>query len=531
MKPKFNWEFPYRSQKIPVLGRNIVSTSHPLAAQAGLNMLKKGGNAVDAAVSTAITLAVVEPVNNGIGSDAFVIVWDGDKLHGLNASGKSPNRWTKEHFSKYNQMPLTGWDTVTVPGAVSGWVELWKKFGKLEFKQLFEPAIRYAKEGFLVPPIIADIWKTASRVYKKEDFPEFHRVFLPDGRSPNPGEQFKIPELSDTLELIANTKGEAFYKGKLAEEIVEHAKDSDGLLTLNDLRDHQPRWEDPFNIEYKGIKLHELPPNGQGLTALLTLGILREFDLEKFEKNSVDSLHLQMEAMKLGFADAYQYISDPNYLELDPTLLLKPEYLKERANLIENDTAKQYSAGNPKPGGDTVYLTTADKNGMMVSYIQSNYFGFGSGIVVPETGISLQNRGNCFTLEEGHPNQIGPNKRPFHTIIPAFVTKDGNALMSFGVMGGAMQPQGHVQMITRIFDYNENPQAAVDAPRWRYMKDHKINVEQGFDQSTLDHLKAKGHRIGRGHYLNFGGAQIIYKLDEGYLAASEPRKDGHAVTF
>jgi gamma-glutamyltranspeptidase/glutathione hydrolase len=494
-------------------------------------MLNKGGNAADAAISTAITLTVVEPVNNGIGSDAFAIVWDGDKLHGLNASGKSPNRWTKEYFSKYEEMPLTGWDTVTVPGAVSAWVELWKKFGKLEFKQLFEPAIRYAKEGFLVPPIIADIWKTASRVYKDGEFPEFHRVFLPEGRSPNPGELFKVPEISKTLELIANTKGKSFYEGKLAEKIVDHAEDTGGVLTLKDLKNHQPRWEEPLNIEYKGIKLHELPPNGQGLAALLTLGILREFDLEKYEKNSVDSLHFQLEAMKLGFADAHRYISDPNYLEFDPSLLLKPDYLKERASLIKNERAKQYNPGDPKAEGDTVYLTTADEEGMMVSYIQSNYFGFGSGIVVPDTGISLQNRGNCFTLEEGHPNQVGPNKRPFHTIIPAFVTKDSEPLMSYGVMGGAMQPQGHVQMITRIFDYNENPQAAIDAPRWRYMKGNKISVEQGFDQSILEDLEARGHRIAKGHYLNFGGAQIIYKLNDGYLAASEPRKDGHAVTF
>lgn len=531
MNMKFNWNFPYKSQRMPVMGKNIVSTSHPLAAQAGLTMLAKGGNAVDAAICTAITLTVVEPVNNGIGSDAFAIIWNGDKLYGLNASGKSPSGWTKEYFSKYKKMPFLGWDTVTVPGAVSAWVELWKKFGQLEFEELFQPAIEYAKNGFLITPIIANIWNNASRVYNKKKYPEFHKVFLPDGRVPNPGELFKLKDHAKSLELIAHTNGEAFYEGELAKKIVEHAKNTGGKIRIEDLKNHKILWQDPLNIEYKGIKLHELPPNGQGITALITLGILKEFDLENYNKNSVDSYHLQIEAMKLGFADAYRYISDPDSLEFDPSLLLKPEYLRERAELIDLKKAKEYDPGQPKKEGDTVYLTAADENGMMVSYIQSNYFSFGSGIVVPGSGISLQNRGNLFTLEKDHPNHVEPNKRPYQTIIPAFVTKDERPLMSLGVMGGAMQPQGHIQMITRIFDYKENPQTAIDAPRWRYMSRLNISVEKDFDKTMREKLTEKGHHISEGHYLNFGGAQIIYKLQNGYLGASEPRKDGQAVGY
>ncbi|MFO7797256.1 MAG: gamma-glutamyltransferase [Promethearchaeati archaeon] len=531
MNTKFKWNFSYNSKRMPILGKNIVSTSHPLAAQAGLSMLKKGGNAIDAAVCTAISLSVVEPVNNGLGSDAFAIIWDGKKLHGLNASGKSPSGWTKEYFSKYKKMPFLGWDTVTVPGAVSAWVELWKKFGQLEFDQLFKPAIDYAKNGFLIPPIIADIWKTAARVYKKKRFPEFHKVFLPQGQSPKAGDLFKLPDHAQSLEKIARSKGEALYKGELAEKIIEHAKKTGGKIKLDDLKNHDVIWQDPLNIEYNGIKLHELPPNGQGLCALITLGILKELNLKNLKKNSAESYHFQIEAMKLGFADAYRYISDSKSLEFDPSKLLESDYLKQRANLIDTNKAKSYPAGNPVGEGETVYLTTADQAGMMVSYIQSNYFGFGSGVVIPNTGISLQNRGNCFTLESGHPNQVGPNKRPYHTIIPAFVTKNGDPLMSFGVMGGAMQPQGHVQMITRIFDYDENPQTAIDAPRWRYMSDLNISVERGFTKIALENLTKKGHNITKGHYLSFGGAQIIYKLEEGYVGASEPRKDGQAVAF
>jgi len=302
------------------------------------------------------------------------------------------------------------------------------------------------------------------------------------------------------------------------------------LITLEDLENHKVIWEKPLTMEYKGLTLHELPPNGQGLAALIMLGILKNYDLSQFEPDSPQSIHLQIEAMKLAFSDAYRYISDKNFLDFKPSLILSPNYLEKRANLIDTKKVQQYKFGMPQTG-DTVYLTTADAEGMMVSYIQSNYSGFGSGIVIPGTGISLQDRGNCFNLIDGHPNQVGPEKRPYHTIIPAFVTKNSKPLMSFGLMGGSMQPQGHAQMMIRIFEYQQNPQAAIDAPRWRIMQGQQVNLEPDFNRETKIRLDEMGHHIYNGHYFEFGGAQIIYKLENGYLAASDPRKDGQAVGY
>ncbi len=530
MEENFRWNFPYPSRRIPVLAENIVSTSQPLACQAGLSMLRKGGNAVDAAIATAITLTVVEPVNNGLGSDAFSIIWDGKKLVGLNASGRSPAAWTVEHFSNKMSMPMFGWDSVTIPGVVSAWVELSRKYGLLPFKELFEPAIKYAEKGFLVSPITAEVWKILVKMYKKKKFQEFHESFLPKDRTPYPGELFSNPAQARTLKLIAESDGEEFYQGEIARKIVNHSNNTGGLITIEDLANHEANWVELISIDYHNISLHEIPPNGQGLTALIALGILEKLDITKYEPDSPESLHLQIEAMKLAFSDAYHYISDSRTQEFDPSMLLKSDYLSQRAELINENKSQTYNYGIPKQG-DTVYLTTADENGMMVSYIQSNYMGFGSGIVIPGTGISLQNRGNGFSLIDGHPNQVGPNKRPYHTIIPAFVTKNNQPLMSFGVMGGSMQPQGHIQMITRIFDYNQNPQAAIDAPRWRVMQGMKVNFEPEFDIKILKNLAQKGHETLTGHYFEFGGAQIIYKLEEGYLAASDPRKDGQAVGY
>ena len=530
MDENFKWEFPYPSRRMPVLAQNIVSTSQPLACQAGLSMLRKGGNAIDAAIATAITLTVVEPVNNGIGSDAFAIIWDGKSIVGLNASGKSPAGWTVEHFSKYKSMPLLGWDSVTIPGAVSAWVALSKKYGQLKFKELFEPAIHYAENGFLVSPITAKLWNQLAIMYKSRSFPEFHETFLPAGRAPKPGELFKNPDQAITLRRIADTEGESFYCGELAKKMTEHAINTGGLITLEDLENHEVVWEKPLTMEYKGLTLHELPPNGQGLTALIMLGILKNYDLSQYEPDSPQSIHLQIEAMKLAFSDAYRYISDKSFLELDPSLILSPDYLEKRASLTNLKKAQQFEFGVPQTG-DTVYLTTADAKGSMVSYIQSNYLGFGSGIVIPGTGISLQNRGNCFNLIEDHPNQVGPEKRPYHTIIPAFVTKKDEPIMSFGVMGGSMQPQGHIQMMVRIFEWDQNPQAAIDAPRWRIMQGLQLNLEPGFSKETQEQLKQLGHQTYNGHFFEFGGAQVIYKLENGYLAASDPRKDGQAVGY
>ena len=530
MNKIFNWDFKYPSKRMPVLASNIVASSQPLASQAGLQMILKGGNAVDAAIASAIALTVVEPTSNGIGSDAFAVLWDGKKVIGLNASGRSPSAWTPEHFVHYKSIPKNGWDSVTIPGAVSAWVELSKKYGQLKFKELFEPAIKYAKKGFLISPITAEIWPFLSKRFKRKEFPHFHKAFMPNDRAPRPGEIFKFPAQGRTLRLIAETEGEAFYSGDLAKKIVEYAKNTGGLITSDDLENHKVTWEETLITEYNAVMVHEIPPNSQGLAALIMLGILNNFDLSSYDSDSPDSLHLQIEAMKLAFADAYRYISDPPTLEFDPSFLLKSSYLGERANLIDLNIAKQFDAGIPK-FGDTVYLTAADAEGMMVSYIQSNYEDFGSGIVIPGTGITLQNRARGFNLIEGHPNQIGPNKRPYHTIIPAFVTKKGEPLMSFGVMGGSMQPQGHGQMIIRIFQYGQNPQAAIDAPRWRLMSGEDVILESGFKDDVYKGLSKRGHQVSKEFFYKFGGAQLIYKLEDGYLGASDWRKDGQAVGY
>jgi gamma-glutamyltranspeptidase/glutathione hydrolase len=519
---------------MPILARNIVSTSQPLASQAGLQMILKGGNAVDAAIAAAITLTVVEPTMNGIGSDASAILWDGKEIVGLNGSGRSPASWVPELFSHQKEMPLIGWGSVTIPGAVSAWIELSRRYGQLSFKELFDPAIKYAKNGFLVSPITAELWQSQLSSYEstipqfKEIFSEFYNTFYQHGRAPKQGVIYKFPDHVKTLKEIAETEGESFYHGNLAKLIVEYAQNSGGYFTLEDFENHKATWEKCLTFNYKDVILHEIPPNGQGLAALIMLGIIKQFDWSSIGLDSPDSLHLQIEAMKLAFSDAYRYISDQKSLEFDPENLLKSEYLKQRANMINLKNASIYKEGLPKHG-DTVYLTTADSEGMMVSFIQSNYAGFGSCIVVPNTGISLQNRGNGFSLVEGHPNQVGPSKRPFHTIIPGFVTKKSNPLMSFGVMGGAMQPQGHAQLLIRIFEYGQNPQAALDAPRWRTSEGLNVYLESGFKNEVFDRLTQLGHQVSVKDYTGFGGGQLIYKLEDGFLGASDWRKDGQAV--
>ncbi|CAN5903534.1 gamma-glutamyltranspeptidase GgtA [soil metagenome] len=523
--------FPYPSQRMPVMAKNVVATSQPLAAQAGLRMLLNGGNAIDAALAAAIALTVVEPPSNGIGSDAFCILWDGNELHGLNASGRSPAALTKERFKGQDQMPLRGWDAVTVPGAVSAWVELSDKFGKLPFEDLFEPAVTYARDGFLVSPITARAWSYAPKTFG--DFEAFSKGFLPGGRAPQAGEVFKYPEQAKTLEAIASTKGKVFYKGELAEKMVADARKHGALLSEEDLAAHRADWVGTISQRYGDVELHEIPPNGQGLAALTMLGILKHHDVSRYEVDSADSLHLQIEAMKLAFADAYRYVADADAMDVSTKDLLDDAYLAERAKLIDMKRALTPRYGVPKPGG-TVYLTAADAGGMMVSFIQSNYYGFGSGVVVPGTGISLQNRGAGFVLDKGHPNEVGPSKRPFHTIIPAFLTRGGQPLMSFGVMGGPMQPQGHAQMVLRICDYGQNPQTASDAPRWRVMDGGEVAVESGFSDAVLNDLVSRGHTLHKadlGTDFSFGGAQLIYKTEGGYIAGSDSRKDGQAVGF
>jgi len=525
----FTWELPYAWPRKPLFAGNVVSTSQPLAAQAGLAMLAAGGNAVDAILATAITLTLVEPVSNGIGSDAYAIVWDGSKLHGLNASGRSPAGWTPEFFAGQRAVPVRGWNSVSVPGCVSAWRELSERFGKLPFAKLFEPAIGYGRNGFLVSLTIARQW--AAQVAELKVQPGFAEAFLPNGNPPGPGQLFRFPEHAATLEKIAATKGDTFYRGELAAKLEAHAKTNGALMKASDLAAHESDWVDTLAMDYRGYTLHELPPNGQGIVALIALGILENFDLASHPVDSADSVHLQIEAVKLAFADAQAYVADIDYMPFPPQQLLDRGYLASRAKLIDMKKAQPFAAGTPPKGG-TVYLTAADASGMMVSMIQSNYMGFGSGVVVPGTGISLQNRGATFVLKEGHPNRVGPGKRPYQTIIPGFVTKDGRPVMSLGVMGGTMQPQGHTQVMVRIADYRQNPQAASDGPRFRWVQGMDVSVEGGFAGATLEELKRRGHRIVTvDDYNQFGCAQMIWKLDGGYLAASDPRRDGQAVGF
>ena len=524
-----NWDFPYPSRRMPVFAQNVVATSQPLASQAGLQMLVRGGNAVDAALAAAITLTVVEPTNNGIGSDAFAMVWDGKELHGFNGSGRSPLAWSPERFAGRSTMPHLGWDTVTVPGAVDLWSTLSQRFGRLPFPDLFNPAIRYASEGFIVAPFTAAKWSETPHLYR--DFPDFAAAFLPCGRAPRPGETVRHPGQAETLKKIAATKGESFYRGELASRIVSCSRMAGGCLTEDDLASHRTESVMPLSQTWNGVTLHELPPNGQGIAVLIALGILNHLDIDRYPVDSPESLHLQIEAMKWAFDATIRHIADPAWMTVEPSSLLDEPRLKMIAEAIRMDRASLPAAAIPHDGG-TVYLTAADEQGRMVSYIQSNYKGFGSGIVVPDTGISLQNRGAEFTLEPGHPNRVAGGKRPYHTIIPGLVMKGGAPLMSFGVMGAHMQAQGHLQMMIRVFVAHQNPQTAVDAPRWYLDEASRLSLEPGFGPEVREGLKMRGHILTGGAPTSvYGGAQIIYRLSSGYCAASDPRKDGQAVGY
>ena len=525
---------PYPSQRMPVMARNVVATSQPLAAQAGLRALQRGGNAVDAAIAAAAVLTVVEPTGNGLGSDAFALVWDGARLHGLNASGRSPRTLTPERFAGRDAMPYHGWDTVTVPGAVSGWVALHERFAALPFADLLADAVRYADEGFAVSPLIARGWRMSQRAFA--DHPDWQRDFAPAGRTPEAGSLWRLPAQARSLERIAESAGEAFYRGVLADAMVQHARAHGALLAHDDLAEHRADWVEPIATRYQEHALHEIPPNGQGLAALIALGILRHRpDLREHPLDSAPWLHLQIEAMKLALADAERWIADPAHMhEVRVGDLLDDGYLVARAQRIDPSRASDPGHGDPRPGG-TVYLATADAAGRMVSFIQSNYAGFGSGVVVPDTGISLQNRGAGFVLTPGHPNRVGGGKRPFHTIIPGFLTDVDGARCAFGVMGGMMQAQGHVQMTLRMLDHRQNPQAASDAPRWRVTGGLGVALEAGTPDGVAQALVDMGHRVERSApdmSFGFGGAQLVWRDDHGgYVAGSDHRKDGQAVGY
>lgn len=530
MSAPLDWSLPYPSRKMPVLASNAVATSQPLAAQAGLRMMLAGGNAVDSAIATAIALTVVEPVMNGIGGDMFALIWHEGQLYSLNSSGCAPQAWTPEYFQGRDAMPPTGWGTVTVPGQVAGWKALSDRLGKLPFAKLFEPAIEYAENGFPVSPTIARQWATQAPKLAHE--PGFREAFMPEGQAPQAGEWWRFPDQARTLREIAETGGESFYRGNLAKQICDHARATGGALREADLAAHQAEWVEPISQGFRDYRLHECPPNGQGIAALMALGLLEKFDLEGMGVDSADYYHVSIEAMKLAFADLHHHITDPRHMRVSASDLLDPAYLSERAKLISMDRAAVPVAGTPKTGG-TVYLTAADANGTMVSFIQSNYHGFGSGVVVPGTGISLHNRGLNFVLTPGHVNQVAPGKKPMHTIIPAFVTKDGAPVMSYGVMGGSMQAQGHVQMMTRLAAFKQNPQAMSDAPRFRVENGPVVNVESHLPADVVAVLRARGHNVAvaPADSLEFGSAQLIYRMENGYFAASDARRDGQAVGF
>ena len=534
---RLNWTNPYPTTRSPLMARNVVATSHPLASQAGLRMLLAGGNAVDAAIAAAATLTIVEPISNGLGSDNFAILWDGQGLHGLNSSGVAPAAWNPDYFARRHggQMPLRGWDTVTTPGAVAGWVALSKRFGKLPFADLMAPAIEYAERGHGVGCIVAEKW--ARQVPLLKDQPGFAQAFMPRGRAPAPGERFVFAEAGATLRKIAASQGESFYRGELAEQLVAHSAANGGSMALSDLANYQAEWVTPIQKDYAGHTLHQIPPNGQGIAALMALGMLDKLDLASLAVDSVASQHLQIEAMKLAFADTYRWVADAGAMtEVTAADLLSDDYLSQRVRLIDPKRAQDFGPGQPPKGG-TIYLTAADESGMMISFIQSNYRGFGSGVVVPGTGISLQNRGHGFTLDTSHPNVVAGGKRPFHTIIPGFLTRNGQPQMSFGVMGGNMQPQGHLQTLVRMLTHHQQPQAACDAPRWKVDTGLAVDMEPTMAPALQEGLKALGHRFQptADSYMDYGSGQFIWRcsddLADGYVAASDSRRDGQAVAY
>ncbi len=523
---------PYASKRPSFYAKNgMVTTSQPLAAQAGLDILKKGGNAVDAAIATAACLTVVEPTSNGIGGDAFALIWMKGDLHGLNSSGPAPQKLSIEALKErgIDEIPTHGFVPVTVPGIPAAWAECSRRFGSLPFKEVLEPAIRLAEEGYPLSPVLGKFWKGAYNVFKKrlkgEAFSYWFETFAPNGRAPAVGEVWASKAHAETLRSIAETKAESFYRGELAEKIDAFSRKYDGFLRKEDLEAFHPEWVNPVSVNYKGYDVWEIPPNGQGIVALIALNIMNH--LEITEKESPETYHKQIEALKLAFADGREYITDPKTMEHTLEGLLSIEYALERSALIGGEALAPISGQPPK--GGTVYLATADQDGNMVSFIQSNYMGFGSGLVVPGTGIALQNRGHNFSLDPNHANALQPGKRTYHTIIPGFLTKDGEAVGPFGVMGGFMQPQGHMQVIMNTIDFHLHPQACLDAPRWQWMQDKTVMVEPHFPHHIAQALESKGHTIQIGLEPNmFGRGQIIWRDPKTgvLIGGTESRADG-----
>ena len=534
---------PFASRS-EVIGTNgMVATSHPLATQIGLDILKSGGNAVDAAIAANIALGLMEPTGNGIGGDLFAIVWDAKtkKLYGLNASGPAPQSLSIEYFKDNNleKIPAYGPLPVSVPGAVDGWIKLHEKFGNKKFISLFEPTIAYAKDGFPVSELIAYYLDGSAKRFA--DYPNFKDVWMKNGSTPKKGEIFKNPELAKTLEEISKTKRESFYEGQLASTMANFIQEQGGFLSFEDLKNYQAEWVEPVSSNYRGYDVWELPPNGQGIAALQILNLLEHFDIRAMGLFSAEYIHHFVEAKKLAFADRAKYYADPAFNNIDIETLISKEYAKERLPLIDSNKAALTDEAGILKQGDTIYLTTADKDGNMVSLIQSNYRGMGSGMVPPGLGFMLQDRGELFSLDPTHANALEGGKRPFHTIIPAFITKDGEPFVSFGVMGGATQPQAHAQIVINLVDFGMNLQEAGDAPRIVHsgssqptdeimLDGGSISLEKGFGEAIEKQLESLGHTI-KYDKGSFGGYQAIMKKDGVYFGASESRKDGQAAGY
>ncbi len=516
--------------------RGAVATAQPLAAQAGMAILRAGGNAVDAAIATAVALTVVEPTMNGIGADAFALVWAEGGLHGLNASGRAPAAASLAAYraAGHERVPDLGWLPVTVPGAVSAWSELHGRFGRLPFESLFAPAIDLAEHGFAVSPVVAKFWQQAAEQYARvaigAEFAGWAPTFGPNGRAPLTGDLVRLPDHAGTLRSIAASGGRSFYEGGLAGRIDAFSRSTGGYLRGDDLAAHRATWVDPIGVDYRGFDVWEIPPNGHGITALAALNIVEGFELTETSFTDPHGWHLQIESMKLAFADAAAFVADPDHVEVPVRGMIDKAYAARRRSTITGE-ASTPAPGDP-PRGGTVYLCTADAGGQMVSFIQSNYMGFGSGIVVPGTGIALQNRGANFSLDPLHPNALAPGKRPYHTIIPGFLTRDGRPVGPFGVMGGFMQPQGHMQVVMRTVDQHLHPQAALDAPRWRWEHGRTVWIESRTPAPIVEGLRSRGHDVRVvDEPAAFGRGQIIWRAGDTLVAGSESRADGQALVW
>ncbi|MEM7417248.1 MAG: gamma-glutamyltransferase [Gemmatimonadota bacterium] len=509
----------------------VVATSQPLATTAALRILDQGGNAIDAAVAAAAVLNVTEPHMTGMGGDMFAILWSAEegRLVGLDASGKSGSKTDYDALvaEGAERVPGSGARSVTVPGALAGWSDLVETYGELTLAEVLAPAIQIAEEGFPVTPIIAQDWAGTVEGLRRD--PGSAATYLVDGEAPKAGDWHRNADLARTFQRIADHGPETFYGGDLGAEVVAGLEELGGYLTLDDLAHHESRWVEPLSIDYKNYTLYELPPAGQGIAALQMLKMVEGVDFSDIRHNSAEYLHLLIEAKKLAYADLSRYVADPDHMDVSTDALLDPAYLAGRASMIDPTTAADRpDAGHFATDSETIYLTAADRHGNMISFINSIYGYFGARVVVPGTGLMLQNRGGGFTLEEGHPNQIAPNKRPFHTIIPAFATKDGAPWLSFGVMSGSMQPQGHVQVLLNIVEYGMDPQEAIDAARFRHFSGTRVAIEN-LDPEVAARLEAMGHTLRDPEGVAFGGAQAILKLARGWAAGSDPRKDGMAA--